>query len=161
MTLSDRVVIMHQGKIMQIGTPQEIYARPGNRFVADFIGKANFLEGRVGSITSQNQIELDVMGKKFQVSVQKGSFSEGERVLLVVRPESVTLEPKKPNTLIGTVREAVYLGSEMVYEIEVAKSVLTVQITNPQEHMAFEEGDEVTITFQEKNLHILSYEEAQ
>jgi len=161
LTLSDRVVIMHQGKIMQIGTPQEIYARPVNRFVADFIGKANFLEGRVGRITSQIQIELDIMGKKFQVSVQKDSFSEGERVLLVVRPESVTLEPKKPDTLIGTVREAVYLGSEMVYEIEVSKSLLTVQIANPQEHVAFEEGDEVTITFQEKNLHILPYEEAQ
>jgi iron(III) transport system ATP-binding protein len=161
MTLSDRVVIMHQGKIMQIGTPQEIYARPVNRFVADFIGKANFLEGRIESITSQNQIELDIMGKTFQVSVQKGSFSEGERVLLVVRPESVTLEPKKPDTLIGTVREAVYLGSEMVYEIEVAKSVLTVKVANPQEHVAFGEGDEVTIAFQEKNLHILPYEEAQ
>jgi iron(III) transport system ATP-binding protein len=161
MTLSDRVVIMHQGKIMQIGTPQEIYARPVDRFVADFIGKANFLEGRVGSMASRDEIELDIMGKKFQVSGQKGSFSEGERVLLVLRPESVKLEPKKPNTLTGRVREAVYLGSQMVYEIEVAKSVLTVEITNPQEHMVFEEGDEVTITFQEKSLHILPYEEAQ
>jgi len=161
MTLSDRVVIMHQGKIMQIGTPQEIYAQPVDRFVADFIGKANFLEGRVGSMASRDEIELDIMGKKFQVSGQKGSFSEGERVLLVLRPESVTLEPKKPNTLTGRVREAVYLGSQMVYEIEVAKSVLTVEITNPQEHMVFEEGDEVTITFQEKSLHILPYEEAQ
>jgi iron(III) transport system ATP-binding protein len=161
MTLSDRVVIMHQGKIMQIGTPQEIYARPVDRFVADFIGKANFLEGRVGSMASRDEIELDIMGKKFQVSGQKGSFSEGERVLLVLRPESVKLEPKKPNTLTGRVREAVYLGSQMVYEIEVAKSVLTVEVTNPQEHMVFEESDEVTITFQEKSLHILPYEEAQ
>ncbi|MFQ5841662.1 MAG: ABC transporter ATP-binding protein [Thermodesulfobacteriota bacterium] len=161
MTLSDRVVIMHQGKIMQIGTPQEIYARPGNRFVADFIGKANFLEGRVGTITSKNEIELDVMGKKFQVPPQKGSFSEGQRVVIIVRPESVELEPKKPNTLIGTVRETVYLGSEMVYEIEMAKSAVTVQISNPQEHVVFEEGDEVSITFQERSLHILPYEEAQ
>ena len=161
MTLSDRVVIMHQGKVMQIGTPQEIYAQPVNRFVADFIGKANFLEGRVGIMASKNEIELDIMGKKFQVFVQQGSFSEGERVLLVVRPESVKLEPKKPNTLTGTVREAVYLGSEMVYEIEVAKNVLTVRITNPQEHVAFEVGDEVTLTFQKKNLPILPYEEAQ
>jgi iron(III) transport system ATP-binding protein len=161
MTLSDRVVIMHQGKIMQIGTPSEIYAQPVDRFVADFIGKANFLESSVASIISEGEIELDVLGKKFQVPLRKGAFSEGERVLLVVRPESVTLEPKKPDTLVGAVREAVYLGSEIVYEIEVAKSVLTVQIANPQEHVAFKEGDEVTITFQEKSLHILPYEEAQ
>jgi iron(III) transport system ATP-binding protein len=161
MTLSDRVVIMHQGKIMQIGSPQEIYARPVNRFVADFIGKANFLEGHLGRIITENKRELDIMGHKFQVSVGEGSFSEGERVLLVVRPESVSVEPKKPNALVGTVREAVYLGSEMVYEIEVARSLLTAQIANPQEHMVFEEGENVTVAFQEKSLHILPYEEAQ
>ena len=160
MTLSDRVVIMHQGKIMQIGSPQEIYAKPVNRFVADFIGKANFLEGRVENMVSDNEVDLDIMGKKFQVFVPQGSFSEGERVLLVVRPESVMLEPKKPDTLTGTIHEAVYLGSQMVYEVEVAKTIITVEIANPQEHMIFEAGEEVAITFQEKSLHILPYEAA-
>jgi iron(III) transport system ATP-binding protein len=119
MTLSDRVVIMHQGKIMQIGSPQTIYAKPANRFVADFIGKANFLEGRVGNMASTNEIELDILGKRFQVFVQESSFSKGQRVLLVVRPESVKLEPKKADSLTGRVEEAVYLGSQMVYEVEV------------------------------------------
>ncbi len=161
MTLSDRVVIMHQGKIMQIGSPQTIYARPANRFVADFIGKANFLEGRVGSPASNNELVLDILGMKFQVFVQEGSFSRGERVFLVVRPESVKLTPKKPDTLTGIVREAVYLGSQMVYEVEVAKNVITVEIANPQEHMVFKAGEEVTISFQEKSLHILPYEETR
>jgi len=159
MTLSDLVVIMHQGKIMQIGTPREIYAHPANRFVADFIGKANFLEGRVVGMASGNKLELDIMGKKFQVAVQKDSFSEGERVLLVLRPESVKLEPKKPDTLTGIVREAVYLGSQMIYVVEVAKNPLTVEIADPQEHMIFKTGEEVTINFQDENLHILPYEE--
>jgi iron(III) transport system ATP-binding protein len=161
MTLSDRVVIMHQGKIKQIGSPQTIYAKPANRFVADFIGKANFLEGRVGSMPSNDEIVLDILSKKFQVFVQKGSFSEGQRVLLVVRPESVKLMPKMPDTLTGTVQEAVYLGSQMVYEVEIAKNIITVEIANPQEHMVFKAGEEVTISFQEKSLHILPYEEAQ
>ncbi len=160
MTLSDRVVIMHQGKIMQIGTPQAIYAKPANRFVADFIGKANFLEGRIGSLASRNEIVLDIMGQKFQVLVQPDSFSEGARVLLVVRPESVNLEPKKPDTLTGTVQEAVYLGSQMVYEVDVAKNIITVEVANPQEHMVFRAGEEVTISFQGKSLHILPYEAA-
>jgi iron(III) transport system ATP-binding protein len=158
MTLSDRVVIMHQGKIMQIGSPQEIYAKPVNRFVADFIGKANFLEGRVESMASGNQADLDIMGKKFQVFVQPGAFSEGQRVLLVVRPESVKLAPRKPDTLAGIVRETVYLGSQMIYEVEVAKDIVTVEVADPQEHMIFEAGEEVTITFQEKSLHILPHE---
>ena len=160
MTLSDRVVIMHQGKIMQIGSPQAIYAKPANRFVADFIGKANFLEANVGSLGSNNELVLDIVGKKFEVTVEPGSFSEGQRVLLVVRPESINLEPKRPDTLTGTIREAVYLGSQMVYEVEVAKTIITVEIANPQEHMVFKAGEEVTLSFLEKSLHILPYEEA-
>ena len=160
MTLSDRVVIMHQGKIMQVGSPQSIYAKPASRFVADFIGKANFLEGNVGSLGSNNELVLDIVGKKFKVAVEPGSFSEGQKVLLVVRPESINLEPKRPDTLTGTIREAVYLGSQMVYEVGVAETIITVEIANPQEHMVFKAGEEVTISFLEKSLHILPYEEA-
>jgi len=161
MSLSDRVVIMHKGIIMQTGTPQEIYAHPVNRFVADFIGKANFIDGHIESMVSDNQAALDILGKKFQVSVQKGTFSKGQRALIMVRPESVTLEPKKSNTLIGTVREAVYLGSQMVYVIDVAKNTLTVEVANPQVQIVFKTGEEVTIAFQEKSLHILPYEEVR
>jgi len=160
MTLSDRVVIMHKGRIVQTGTPQEIYAYPASRFVADFIGKANFLESRVVGMASGNALELEIMGNKFTAAVQKSTFSEGERVLLVLRPESVKLEPKRPDTLTGTVREAVYLGSQMVYEVDVAKKIITVEVANPHACMVFRVGEEVTITFQEKTLHILPYEEA-
>jgi len=160
MTLSDRVVIMHKGRIMQTGTPQEIYAYPASRFVADFIGKANFLESRVVGMASGKALELDIMGNKFTMASQKGSFSEGERVLLVLRPESVKLEPKRPGTLIGTVREVVYLGSQMVYEVDMAKKTITVEVANPLDCTVFRVGEEVTITFQEKTLHVLHYEEA-
>jgi iron(III) transport system ATP-binding protein len=114
----------------------------------------------VGSLGSNNELVLDIVGKKFEVAVEPGSFSEGQRVLLVVRPESINLEPKSPDTLTGTVREAVYLGSQMVYEVEVAKNIITVEIANPQEHMVFKTGEEVTISFLEKSLHILPYEDA-
>ena len=160
MTLSDRVVIMHKGRIVQTGTPQEIYAYPASRFVADFIGKANFLDSRVVGMVAGNALELDIMGNKFKAAVQKNLFSEGERVLLVLRPESVKLEPKRPDTLTGTVREAVYLGSQMVYEVDVAKKIITVEVANPHASVVFRVGEEVTITFQEKTLHVLPYEEA-
>jgi len=158
MTLSDRVVIMHKGKIMQIGTPQEIYAYPVNRFVADFIGKANFIRGHVTGMRPDNTLEIEIMGKKIIISVQKGAFTEGAGVLLVLRPESVRLESKKPDSLTGIIREAVYLGSQMVYEVDMADNIITVEIANPQEHIVFDIGEEVTLTFQERNLHILPYE---
>jgi len=81
-------------------------------------------------------------------------------VVLVVRPESIILEPVRPDTLTGTVLEAVYLGSQMVYEVDVAKTVITVEIANPQEQMVFNAGEEVTVSFLEKSLHILPYEDA-
>lgn len=158
MTLSDRVVIMHQGKIRQIGTPKEIYAHPVNRFVAGFIGKANFLESHVVRMLSENKVEVDVLGMNIQIPAQKG-FSAGDKVLLVIRPESVELEPVKPGTLIGKILDSVYLGSQMVYEIGVGRESLTVEIANPQEHRAFVRDEEVTITFKENSLHILPYEE--
>ena len=159
MTLSDRVVIMNAGKIQQIGTPQEIYAHPINYFVADFIGKANFLGGKVANIVSQNEIEVDIKGVKYKVYILKNTFSEGDRILLIIRPESVELEPKKSDAITGIISQVIYLGSRMVYEIEVDKNLLTVEITNPQEHKIYSKGEEVSVILKEKSLHIIPYEE--
>ena len=158
-TLSDRVVIMNAGKIQQIGTPQEIYAHPVNYFVADFIGKANFLEGRVANILSQEEIEVDIKGVKYKVSIPKNTFSEGDRVFLVIRPESAELEPKKSGAINGVISQVIYLGSRMVYEIKVEKNFLTVEITNPQEHKIYSIGEEVSVILKEKSLHVIPYEE--
>jgi iron(III) transport system ATP-binding protein len=159
MTLSDRVVIMRYGQIQQIGTPQEIYTHPVNYFVADFIGKANFLGGRVVNIVSQNEIEVDIKGIKYKVYISKNTFSEGDRIFLIIRPESVELEPKKSDAIIGIISQVIYLGSRMVYEIEVDKNLLTVEITNPQEHKIYSKGEEVSVILKEKSLHIIPYEE--
>jgi iron(III) transport system ATP-binding protein len=128
MALSDRVVIMRYGQIQQIGTPQEIYTHPVNYFVADFIGKANFLGGRVVNIMSQNEIEVDIKGVKYKVYMSKNTFSEGDRILLIIRPESVELEPKKSDAITGIISQVIYLGSRMVYEIEVDKNILNIRI---------------------------------
>ncbi|MBU1428745.1 ABC transporter ATP-binding protein [bacterium] len=159
MTLSDQVVIMNAGKIQQIGTPQEIYAHPINYFVADFIGKANFLGGKVANIVSQNEIEVAIKGVKYKVYISRNTFSKGDRILLIIRPESVELEPKKSDAITGIISQVIYLGSRMVYEIEVDKNLLTVEITNPQEHKIYSKGEEVSVILKEKSLHIIPYEE--
>jgi iron(III) transport system ATP-binding protein len=156
MTLSDRVVIMHKGRIQQVDTPREIYAHPENRFVAGFIG--NFLETQVKGVTD-NTIVLDVKGRTVHAPRAKKTFHEGEKALLVARPESVELEAKKPDTLTGTVLQTVYLGSQMLYEVGVDEQVLSIEIANPQDHTAFSPSEEVSITFREKSLHVLPYEE--
>ncbi len=160
LTLSDRVVIMHQGKIQQVGTPKEIYARPCNRFVAGFIGKANFLECRVAD-TTEDTVFLELLDKKLGVPVdKKSSISSNQRALLVARPESIELEAKKPDTLTGVVIQTVYLGSQIIYEIDMKGHHLTIEIANPQDHVIFSEGSEVSLRFKEKSLHVLPFEDA-
>jgi iron(III) transport system ATP-binding protein len=158
MTLSDRVVIMHRGRIQQIGTPAEIYAHPNNRFVADFIGKANFLEGKVTSLSAGDMLELEIMGRPVVAARAGARFSVGQRVLLVVRPESVELGPKAADALAGTVRDSVYLGSQMMYEIEVDHTLMHVEIANPQEHTIYRPGEEVSVSFHARSLHVLPFE---
>ena len=159
MTLSDRVVIMHEGRIQQIDTPQEIYAHPTNRFVADFIGKANFLKGRITGKTGEGEYSVEILGHQIRVLQSKAVFSEGDSVLLVARPESVELETKDPSALTGVVRELVYLGSQMVYEVEIEGALFTVEVANPQEHRAFPRGEEVSLRFKERSLHLLPDQE--
>ncbi len=159
MTLSDRIVIMNAGKIQQIGTPQEIYNYPKNYFVADFIGKANFLVGKITKKLSEKALELEINGNYLKITIKQGSFKEGEKVFLLIRPESIELTSKKTNTLVGKVQQIVYLGSRLMYKIEMADTILTVEIGNPQEHKIFTEGEAVTVSFKEENLHLLPYEE--
>ena len=159
MTLSDRVVIMHEGRIQQIGTPPEIYAHPANHFVADFIGKANFLEARVETVGSQNTAELDIYGTKLRVFTEQQKLVKGAKVVVVVRPESVALEPKREGALVGVIRESVYLGSEIVYEVQLKDSILTVEVPSPHEHTLFTNDQEVSIHLKEKSLHILPRED--
>jgi len=159
MTLSDRVVIMNAGKIQQIGTPQEIYAYPNNHFVADFIGKANFLSGKVLRILSSKKVEIEVKRCKFTITSYNKTFKEGEKILLLVRPEAVDLHPKKPQSITGVIQQIIYLGSYLVYEIKVDEDILTVEITNPLSQKSFSTGEEVSLSFKENSLHVLPYEE--
>lgn len=159
MTLSDRVVIMNEGRIQQVDTPQEIYAHPTNRFVADFIGKANFLEGRITGKIEADSIEVAIMGQKIKAPRPERLYSSGDRVLLVARPESIELGPKTTTSLTGTIQETVYLGSEMIYEVKMGGNMLTVELTNPQEHPGFDKGEEVSVRLKERSLHLLPYEE--
>jgi spermidine/putrescine ABC transporter ATP-binding subunit len=159
MTIADRIVIMNDGKIQQVGPPKEIYSHPANRFVADFIGKANFLNGRFTGKELKGKLEIEIMGQKIMAPKPQYSPEKGDQVLIVVRPESIELGPKTSESLSGTVQETVYLGSEMIYEVKLGNSVLTVDIPDPMEHPGFANGDEVSVHLKEQSLHILPYEE--
>lgn len=159
MTLSDRVVIMNAGKIQQVGTPQEIYAYPNNYFVADFIGKANFMAGKVHKVLTSKKVEIEVKGYIFKIALHNLSFKVGDKILLLVRPEAVDLKPKIPQSITGIIQQIIYLGSHLVYKIKVEDDIFTVEVANPQDQKNFSTREEVSLCLKENSLHILSYED--
>jgi spermidine/putrescine transport system ATP-binding protein len=112
LTMSDRIAVMSSGKILQVGTPREIYDRPAERFVADFIGETNFLQADVtGHAGGRAKVRLS-SGTEISTSLPDG-FTPKDKVTLVVRPEHaqlVTADNKA--SLAGTVETMVYLGTD-------------------------------------------------
>ncbi|HUX13268.1 MAG TPA: ABC transporter ATP-binding protein [Spirochaetia bacterium] len=158
MTLSDRVVIMFDGRIQQVGSPREIYARPTSRFVAGFIGKANFLESRVDEVRG-DRVAVGVAGQKLEISAAGREYAAGDRVLILLRPESVTIGRPATGHIPGTIAESVYLGSQVLYGVRVGDQIISVEEADPEEREIFAVGESVAIQLRAGNLHLLPFEE--
>jgi spermidine/putrescine transport system ATP-binding protein len=138
LTMSDRIAVMHRGKVLQVGSPTEIYERPTSRFVADFIGESNFLEGTVQEGDGEYIIVL--VGEKLPVRVAAGpdsalavcgllpELTTGRPVTLAVRPEKIRLLPSPPpalpNVFPGRVEEVVYVGTETQFLVRLETGAL-------------------------------------
>lgn len=160
LTISDRIVVMNEGKIMQTATPVKIYSYPENMFVADFIGRVNFIPGKI--IEKKKKTLLINFGVyQKEIKSQYGDFKVNESVIMVVRPESLKMSSgkKKDTDLIqGKISKLVYLGPTIEYEIEVkglSRKIFAV-IYNPIEEGFFKVGDLVNIDFNPIAAHILS-----
>ncbi len=152
MALSDRIVVMNQGKIEQIGSPEEIYRRPTSRFVADFIGRANFLEARIESVEG-DQAEVELLGQCVHVPVTF-SVAVGDRLTAVLRPEALSLL-EDPQLVQGVVEQAMYLGSSIDYVVQVNDQKLIVVETDPRAQFVFREGQTLGVTFAPSTVHLL------
>ena len=111
LTMSDRIAVMNNGEVQQIGTPRDIYEHPTNRFVADFIGETNFLDAAVTEIGEF--ITLDIGGVEVLGSSGPHDLVDGQRVTLAIRPEKVNLFPVgevEPNQVLDLAEMAVLFG---------------------------------------------------
>jgi len=113
LTMSDRIAIIDEGRVQQVGTPQEIYERPLNAFVAQFIGENNMLSGTVQSVNGSTcKVVLDT--GQVVTAQQVGIDGTGSRTFVCVRPERISIDGQQdchPNSLTGTVRELIYFGN--------------------------------------------------
>ena len=107
--MSDRIVILDHGTIQQIGLPEQLYNRPDTRFVADFLGKSNFLKANVrGQL--DGALECESGGERFNVAGDKPSCNGADSVLLALRPERIRIGAHGTERFHGVVRQTSYLG---------------------------------------------------
>lgn len=144
--MSDRVAVMNQGRIEQIDSPKVIYNHPKTRFVADFIGETNLLEGVIAGSGEKETV--------VQIENQPFSFGEwkegkvGEKIYLSARPEQITLHKEKPEDpcLSGTVTESIFAGSVLKTIVLLPSGKEVVAIDSIHLNDSFVPGDQVFIT---------------
>jgi spermidine/putrescine transport system ATP-binding protein len=164
LTMSDRLAVMQDGQVLQVGTPAEIYERPTRRFVADFIGETNFLQGVLGRAgNGEIQVRLDIGG--MVTTRHAEAHTDGERVTLAVRPERVDLEPvngeagEDAGNLKGVVETVVYFGTDTSYRVSIdhLPDPLLVRVQNRQGAASpFASGDSVRLRIPPEAVQVLA-----
>jgi putative spermidine/putrescine transport system ATP-binding protein len=112
LTMSDRIAVFNNGRIEQIGTPEELYENPATRFVAGFIGETNFLHGTVQNVVDEI-CHADVMGMSIQ-AIASASFAPGDNVVIAVRPERISLSTSGAG-LRAALSDVIYIGNGRKY----------------------------------------------
>jgi len=145
LSLSDRVAVMRDGKILQVAAPRTLYERPVNRFVADFVGTNNFISGVCRERFPERAVVETPLGR---LSGRPAEAVEiGARCVLAVRPENLALGGDGENVFEGRVSLAAYLGNTLRYDIETAAGlVLKVDVRDPWHHDPLPAGQAVRLT---------------
>ena len=152
LSMSDRVVIMNHGRVVQVGSPQELYERPTTVFASKFIGKSNILRGVVNQVDG-NEVLYAIADKYFQQLVSNEKFSKNDEIILALRPEKIKIARSKVasnevNILVGRIIDITYFGSTISVNVEtdsVGEFIVEVQAWNNQETL--EEGQEILLTW--------------
>jgi iron(III) transport system ATP-binding protein len=145
LSLSDRVAVMRDGRVLQVAPPRELYERPASRFVADFVGTNNFLPGACRGIEGDTLVVDTVLGPVR--ARRRDGIVAGARCVLAIRPENITLGRADDNTFTGRVVLASYLGNTLRYDVEVGGLVVKLDVRDPWHHEGVPAGQPVTLTF--------------
>jgi ABC-type Fe3+/spermidine/putrescine transport system ATPase subunit len=146
LSLSDRVAVMRDGRIQQVAAPKELYERPVNRFVADFVGTNNFIPG-VCKALGPERIAVETPLGLVHGRAADG-VAAGARCVLAVRPENMTLGAGADNVLDGRVTFASYLGSTLRYDVQTPPGLLLkVDVRDAWHHQPLAVGQPVQVSF--------------
>ena len=146
MSISDKIIIMNGGIVEQMGTPQETYYYPKSEFVADFIGEANFLKGKV---TAQNKIDINGI----EIQTNTGNLEIGKDCKLVLRPESATLG--EDGIVPCEVVYSCFMGSYQNYHVMVGDTLVKLEEYNPKNKKIYQVGDKAYLNFEHDTVFAL------
>jgi iron(III) transport system ATP-binding protein len=159
MVISDRIAVMDSGNVVQMGTPEEIYEKPANRFVADFIGTMNFMSGEVVEIvqdTDSVYVRTEFSEKMLCKSPSMAATTLGKKVYASIRPEDVEVFTEPPeireNLFKGNIVHKAYLGNFLYFFVSVNGNMVRVQAPH---NVPREEGEEIYLFLNPKKCMIL------
>jgi iron(III) transport system ATP-binding protein len=156
MSMSDRIVVMNKGRVEQAATPAKIYLRPATVFVADFIGRANFVEVALGRVEADTA-EVTAFGRRMTVAAHPDVRSQDNTAFLMVRPETISLEPA-PEGGTGTVLRSTFHGHTVDYDVETNSGTLSVTEAGPDPLRLLAAGTNVSVTIDPRRTYVLKNE---
>lgn len=163
--MSDRVVVMNQGRIEQTGTPQEIYEEPANLYVARFVGEINILPAKIMSVPADGIYIADISGRRFTLRTTR-TFAAGDRVNVLLRPEDIRVyahddeQPEGPY-LTGRIEETVYKGATVDISIALdnGETLSVAEFFNEDDaEISYNRGERVAVTWVDGWEVVLPYE---
>jgi spermidine/putrescine ABC transporter ATP-binding subunit len=150
LTLSDRIAVFSQGKVLQVGRPKALYERPASRFVADFIGINNLVEGAVRSVEGPDRSVRVESALGELTAIHDRPLNAGDRCVICIRPENLALENAVVgggrNRFRGHITFAAYLGNTLRYDVDLGHGIVfKFDIGDPWHHEPLPLGAEVTL----------------
>ncbi len=153
--ISDRIILMNTGIIEQSGTPKEIYEKPLNRFVAGYLGKANFLPAEVEQVGGGN-VTVNIFGRRFVVPQPEFANKPCCGAEAVLRPSAVTISTDGEG-IPAIISRSVYMGGSVEYTVRAGEIDMQVSIVNPRISGQIPEGAQVRLSFDPASLHIITF----
>jgi len=158
MAISDHIAVMNEGRIVQIGTAEELYLRPGSPFVAQFIGKINILPAEVKEV-AQGSVILTIFQRAYRIPMVFANLRPGQKVHVFIRPETIELtKSTEAESLKATITERTFLGEKVDYLLEFDDHPLNATSYDPLRHGTFSPREQVGVRFNAEAITVLKEE---
>ena len=158
MSISDRIAVMKKGKIVQMGTPKDLYMKPNSLFVAHFIGESNFLEGYAKKVVDHT-IEIELRGG-LKAKAYNQNIKQDERIVLAIRPEVCVMkkgDQAEENGFTGKIEKVTFEGTFMRYDIRLNSGDKFVINKPSLSEEWLNVGDSITIVYPVEKGHVFPY----